>query len=536
MMEDEITQSTTDFNITMVKPDGYVHTAAFDEIGETLLFDLQELSLNAKLCINAIDSEARNIVLGANLLQPATFAQLPKDTIIYNFEQLGNKSAWDTPELRWLLSNFQVWDYSTENLQYLETLVMDQSPKLAPIGYCAALSRIEKPVEQDIDVLFYGSLNERRKMVLDSLREAGLNVVHLFGVYGEERDAHIARAKVVLNIHFYDTKIFEIARVSYLLANKKAVVSEFGSSSLIAPALREALTLVPYEDLVTSCIALVNDDKMRAEVEDAGFTAFSALKESDILVDLVLDGKAPASTAPAPVTPKSEKSKATTANPKKAKPPKAQSSKPAPAAAPTAAPSLALPRTLNMGSGKDFRKDCVNLDYSDYWSPDIVTDLSRKDLIGTEFDCDRFGKVTLEEGMFDKIICNDVIEHIPDLVSAMTNCMNMMSVGGHFEILVPYDLSFGAWQDPTHIRAFNENSWLYYTDWHWYLGWKEHRFDTKKLTYNLNPIGRKLHEDGMGQDELIRTPRAVDSMFVVFEKRALTDKEKAVADHFTSRK
>lgn len=238
MMEDEITQSTTDFNITMVKPDGYVHTAAFDEIGETLLFDLQELSLNAKLCINAIDSEARNIVLGANLLQPATFAQLPKGTIIYNFEQLGNKSAWDTPELRWLLSNFQVWDYSTENLQYLETLVMDQSPKLAPIGYCAALSRIEKPVEQDIDVLFYGSLNERRKMVLDSLREAGLNVVHLFGVYGEERDAHIARAKVVLNIHFYDTKTFETARVSYLLANKKAVVSEFGSNSLIAPPCR----------------------------------------------------------------------------------------------------------------------------------------------------------------------------------------------------------------------------------------------------------------------------------------------------------
>lgn len=522
MMEDAMTQSTTDFNITMIKPEGYVHASAFDEIGETLLFGLQELSLNAKLSINAIDSEARNIILGANLLQPAAFAQLPKDTIIYNFEQLGNKSVWDTPELRWLLSNFQVWDYSKENLQYLETLDMGHDPKFAPLGYCEQLNRIQKAEHQDIDVLFYGCINERRKMVLESLREAGLNVVHLHGVFGEERDAHISRAKVVLNVHFYDSKIFETARVSYLLANKKAVVSEVGPDTLVASELREAMALVPYEDLVTTCVELVNNDGKRAEMETAGFTAFSTMKESDILTDLVLDGKAapkpvakPVAEAAAPAAPAPERPKA-----------KAKDAKSA----------MTLPRTLNMGSGKDFRKDCVNLDYSDYWSPDIVTDLSRKDLIGTRFDSDRFGEITLQEGMFDKIICNDVIEHIPDLVSAMTNCMNMMSVGGHFEILVPYDLSFGAWQDPTHIRAFNENSWLYYTDWHWYLGWKEHRFDTKKLTYNLNAIGRKLHDEGMGQDELIRTPRAVDSMFVVFEKRALTDKEKAVADHFTSRK
>ena len=33
-----------------------------------------------------------------------------------------------------------------------------------------------------------------------------------------------------------------------------------------------------------------------------------------------------------------------------------------------------------------------------------------------------------------------------------------------------------AWQDPTHVRALNRNSWLYYTDWFWYLGWLEHRF------------------------------------------------------------
>lgn len=540
MMDGSMTQTTTDYNITMIKPEGYAHAAAFDEIGETLLFGLQDLSLTARLSVNAIDPEACNIILGANLLDPSTFTQLPKNTIIYNFEQLGTKSCWNTPELRWLLTHYQVWDYSPENMQYLKTLDMDHPPKLAPLGYCEALNRIAKSEHQDIDVLFYGSLNERRKMVLEALQQAGLKVVHLFGTYGEERDAHIARAKVVLNVHFYDSMIFETARVSYLLANKKAVVSEIGPNTHVDAALQGALSLVPFEDLVTTCVALVKDDAGRAELETAGFAAFSAMKESEILKDLVNV----ASPAQQRVWTTTKDSSAPVTASQASRGVSAPMTAPATASEPTetvvkktpTAPAMAIPRSLNMGSGKDFRKDCVNLDYSDYWSPDIVTDLSRNDLIGTSFASDRFGEITLAEGMFDKIICNDVIEHIPDLVSAMTNCMNMMSVGGHFEILVPYDLSFGAWQDPTHIRAFNENSWLYYTDWHWYLGWKQHRFETKTLTYNLNPIGTKLQQEGMSNDVLIRTPRAVDSMFVVFEKRALTAAEKEATERFIARK
>ncbi|KUP94608.1 methyltransferase domain-containing protein [Tritonibacter horizontis] len=96
-----------------------------------------------------------------------------------------------------------------------------------------------------------------------------------------------------------------------------------------------------------------------------------------------------------------------------------------------------LPVKLNIGSGKDFRSDCLNLDYSDYWSPDIQVDLSRKDLVGSCFPTDRFGEVEIKHEMFDEIICNDVIEHIPDLVSAMTNCLNVLKFGGKFNILVP---------------------------------------------------------------------------------------------------
>ncbi len=117
-------------------------------------------------------------------------------------------------------------------------------------------------------------------------------------------------------------------------------------------------------------------------------------------------------------------------------------------------------------------------------------------------------------GMFEVILANDVLEHIPNLVDAMTNCKELLKVGGQMRIHVPYDMSLGAWQDPTHVRAFNENSWKYYTEWHWYLGWPD-RFELTTLEMRLSKVGEALE---LPQDEIIRTPRAVDSMYVVLTK------------------
>jgi SAM-dependent methyltransferase len=116
--------------------------------------------------------------------------------------------------------------------------------------------------------------------------------------------------------------------------------------------------------------------------------------------------------------------------------------------------------------------------------------------------------------MFDAILANDVLEHLPDLVGAMTSCKKLLKTGGEMRIHVPYDLSYGAWQDPTHLRAFNEKSWAYYCEWHWYLGWED-RFYVTSLEFRLNPIAQDLK---LTQEELLRTPRAVDSMFVVLTK------------------
>jgi len=166
-------------------------------------------------------------------------------------------------------------------------------------------------------------------------------------------------------------------------------------------------------------------------------------------------------------------------------------------------------KILNLGSGKDWRKDCLNADIQPEKNPDWVLDIQNVPW-GEKLNT-RLGIYTVECGMFDQIIANDVLEHIPDLVKAMTNCKNLLRDGGEFHIHVPYDLSFGAWQDPTHVRAFNERSWLYYTDWHWYLNWKD-RFYMKELVFNANP------DMEVPAEALPYTPRAVDSMSVILVK------------------
>jgi SAM-dependent methyltransferase len=182
------------------------------------------------------------------------------------------------------------------------------------------------------------------------------------------------------------------------------------------------------------------------------------------------------------------------------------------------------PKSINLGSGKDFRVEFLNIDIDDYWSPDVIADVSGDfpHNGSATYPTKRFGDIVIAHGQFDEIMSNDVLEHVPDLVATMTNCLKLLRVGGVFKILVPYDLSYGAWQDPTHIRAFNERSWLYYTDWFWYLGWTEHRFVTRDLNFAPSPLGEQLIAGGQPQELVLRTPRAIDSMLVTLEKIALS--------------
>jgi hypothetical protein len=103
------------------------------------------------------------------------------------------------------------------------------------------------------------------------------------GALGASRDAWIARSKIVLNVHYWEAKIFEIARVSYLLANRRVVVSERGADSTLERGLESGVAFADYDGLVDRCVELLGDERARREVAERGYQAFSARSQAEIL-------------------------------------------------------------------------------------------------------------------------------------------------------------------------------------------------------------------------------------------------------------
>jgi hypothetical protein len=219
-------------------------------------------------------------VVGANLLGRHPVG-LPGDAILYNLEQVEAGSPWFGDAQLELFRRFRVWDYSARNASRLAALGVP-APVVVPIGYVPEMTRIVAGSE-DIDVLFYGSMNPRRNAIVRRLRADGLRVEAAFGVYGAARDALIARAKVVLNVHFYDAKVFEVVRVSYLLANRKAVVSERGADPHEEAPFAAAVRFVRYDELARACRELVASADERRRLGEAGLGVMRGRPEAEIL-------------------------------------------------------------------------------------------------------------------------------------------------------------------------------------------------------------------------------------------------------------
>ena len=213
-------------------------------------------------------------------------------------------SPWLTKELLELFRRYTTWDYSAKNAARYPGLGL-LTPKVVPIGFVPELCRIASSEEEDIDVLFYGSLNPRRRKVIEALRAQGLKVEAPYGVYGEARNRLIARAKVVLNVHFYEAKVFEVVRVSYLLANGRCVVSERGAEEDEERRFEEGVCFAAYPGLVEACRRLVKDPEARRGLKEAGRALMMQRDEASYLRDAL--GEPPAAPTKAIESPRSPK-------------------------------------------------------------------------------------------------------------------------------------------------------------------------------------------------------------------------------------
>lgn len=103
---------------------------------------------------------------------------------------------------------------------------------------------------------------------------------------------------------------------------------------------------------------------------------------------------------------------------------------------------------LELGCGKKKRKGYIGMDIALSSDADIISDI-------------REG-IPLRDNTCDHIICDNILEHIPDLIGVMNELWRISTQCAKLKIIVPYYTNIAAFQDPTHVRFFCENTFLYF--------------------------------------------------------------------------
>ncbi len=238
--------------------------------------------IECDLLFNQLDENKINIILGYHLLNfdegLKRYRYIP-----YQLEQLHSEGYPFNENLENILRHaYDVWDYSEKNIGFLAGKGINA--RLLVPGYHENLEVIPKVPNKSIDILFYGSIGERRKKILDELT-ARFNVKLLFGVYGKKRDDWISRSKIILNFHHYSQKIFEAVRVSYLLNNGCFVVSETATEY---PYSQVTLPMVPYENLVETCADFLESPGKMEHIKQQNYIQFKThYRIADLIKPLI---------------------------------------------------------------------------------------------------------------------------------------------------------------------------------------------------------------------------------------------------------
>ncbi len=209
----------------------------------------------ASACFDELDYAVRSLTSRVICFNAHAYPA-PPGAIIYNTEDIGvpanGGTVVDDPRARW--AGHEVWDA-------VEANAAKHGATYVPIGYHPSMSRFMPlpPEAQDIDVLLYGCMNERRSKLLDGLAARGLNVVAMPRLYGHERDAVLARAKVVLNVAFNPEGSWPTHRAAHLVSNSVFMLGE-----AMPDAWPFAITR-PYDEIVESAVFWVRSPQARTE-------------------------------------------------------------------------------------------------------------------------------------------------------------------------------------------------------------------------------------------------------------------------------
>ena len=431
-------------HLCVQQPAGYVHSLGLLDQARYFRYQFRRLGARVSLDKNRLRHDAVNFVFGAHLGFEA--AQRERHACVFvNLEQLGEGGARVSASYLKLLANSAVVDYDAAN-RSAYAANPDDVPVVALLH--APYLKPEQSIaleERPIDLLFIGSINERRRAWLDRIEALGLSIAMFDGpLYGPERDRFIVQAKAVVNTHFYASSRFEQARVAHCLSLGTPVISERAPQTQPHPAFEDCVLWLEGGQLEQ----FFAEDFGTPAYFDVARQALQRFEQADP-VEAYADLLAFAAGFAA----EHHKRRAAQAW---------------------------QPQRINLGSGTAYKPGWLNIDLHDAGEPDLVLDLAATLALPISTATACHGQIELAEHCADVIHAGQGVAEVRDLAALMGNALRLLKTGGEFQLDVPGDFGPGAGRAAA--QALHEGLWLGCGEKFWALGWFSHRFEVLRCT------------------------------------------------------
>ena len=170
-----------------------------------------------------------------------------KKYILYQLEQINNNTKYKNninDELENFMNNaLYVLEYNMSNYIALNNRI---NKIFVGVPIIESNIIIEK---KDIDILFYGNINNYRKNILDNLLNE-YNIKILEKSFGNELKEYIMRSKIILNIHYYKDALLELCRIHEAIPYNCKIICEITSDDLnLCEKYKEFCTFVDFNNI-----------------------------------------------------------------------------------------------------------------------------------------------------------------------------------------------------------------------------------------------------------------------------------------------
>lgn len=124
-------------------------------------------------------------------------------------------------------------------------------------------------VEEDIDVLFYGSDSFHRREMFELLSKIPNCRVafRYYTLFGEERENLLHRSKIVLNLHYWPGGALDVHRIEYACSRGKCIVSEPSADHMLDQTYSKCVDFAQYRDIPSRVKFLLKNNRARLTLE-----------------------------------------------------------------------------------------------------------------------------------------------------------------------------------------------------------------------------------------------------------------------------